>query len=65
MDCKNVTSLVYDRAKLRAGNRIKGPAIIVEMDSTTMILPRHHGRVDKLGNVLIYPDTFKAVRKRK
>jgi N-methylhydantoinase A len=65
MDGKNVTSLVYDRAKLRAGNRIKGPAIIVEMDSTTMILPRHHGRVDKLGNVLIYPDTFKAVRKRK
>jgi len=30
------------------------------MDSTTVVLPKHHGRVDALGNVLIYPDGFKA-----
>jgi N-methylhydantoinase A len=63
MDGKNVTALVYDRAKLRAGNRIAGPAIIMEMDSTTVILPKHHGRVDALGNLLIYPDRFKTGKK--
>jgi N-methylhydantoinase A len=62
MDGKKVTALVYDRTRLKAGNRIKGPAIVIEMDSTTVILPKHHGKVDRLGNILIYPD--KAVRKR-
>jgi hypothetical protein len=32
----------------------------MEMDSTTVILPRHHGRVDAYGNILIYPDGWKA-----
>jgi len=59
MDGKSVTALVYDRAKLKSGNIIAGPAIIMEMDSTTVILPKHHGKVDQLGNVLIYPDDFK------
>ncbi len=62
MDGKKVTARVYDRTRLKAGNRIKGPAIVIEMDSTTVILPRHHGRVDRLGNILIYPD--KVARKR-
>jgi N-methylhydantoinase A len=65
MDGKSVTALVYDRARLKAGNKISGPAIVMEMDSTTVILPKHHGRVDKLGNILIYPDGFKAAPKRK
>jgi N-methylhydantoinase A len=47
---------IYDRAKLLAGNRIQGPAIITEMDSTSVILPGHHGDVDAFGNVLIRPD---------
>lgn len=65
MDGKNVTALVYDRAKLKAGNVIEGPAIVMEMDSTSVILPKHHGKVDRLGNILIYPDNFKAQPKRK
>lgn len=56
MDGRDVVAPVYDRTLLRAANRIKGPAIIVEMDSTTVILPKHHGKVDKLGNILIRPD---------
>jgi N-methylhydantoinase A len=56
MDGKKVTALVYDRAKLKAGNKVKGPAIVMEMDSTSVILPQHHGKVDKHGNILIYPD---------
>jgi N-methylhydantoinase A len=65
MDGKNVTALVYDRSRLKAGNKISGPAIVMEMDSTTVILPKHHGKVDKLGNILIYPDNFKPAGKRK
>ena len=62
MDGKKVTAFVYERTRLKAGNRIKGPAIVIEMDSTTVILPKHHGKVDRLGNILIYPD--KVARKR-
>jgi N-methylhydantoinase A len=47
---------IYNRSKIKAGNRIAGPAIVVEMDATTLILPGHTGEVDKLGNILIRPD---------
>ena len=57
IDHRRMSATVYDRARLRAGNRIKGPAIVIEMDSTTVILPKHTGQVDKLGNILIYPDS--------
>jgi len=30
---------VYDRAGLRAGDVVTGPAIVVEMDATTLVLP--------------------------
>jgi hypothetical protein len=62
MEGRDVTATVYERAKLEAGNRIPGPAIVIEMDSTTVILPRHHGRVDAYGNILIYPDSQRAKR---
>ena len=46
---------VYARAKLLAGNMIAGPAIVTEMDSTTLILPDHVGEVHASGNILIRP----------
>ncbi|MSR15965.1 MAG: hydantoinase/oxoprolinase family protein [Gammaproteobacteria bacterium] len=46
---------IYDRSRLAAGDRIVGPAIVVEMDSTTLILPEHTGTVDLRGNILIRP----------
>jgi len=64
MDGKSCTATVYDRAKLKAGNRLTGPAIVMEMDSTTVILPKHHGKVDTYGNILIYPDGYKAPKKK-
>jgi N-methylhydantoinase A len=64
MDGKDCTATVYDRALLRAGNRIPGPAIVMEMDSTSVILPRHHGKVDVYGNILIYPDNYRAPKKK-
>lgn len=52
---KRQAAKIYDRAKLLAGNRIPGPAVIMEMDSTSLILPDHTGEVDSLGNILINP----------
>jgi N-methylhydantoinase A len=42
---------VLHRDALRARNRIEGPAIVEEMDSTTMVLPGQTARVDALGNL--------------
>lgn len=46
---------IYDRSKLRAGDVIPGPAIVIEMDSTTLIETHHAGTVDAVGNILIMP----------
>lgn len=46
---------VFDREQLGNGDKIKGPAIVTEMDSTTLILPAHEAEVDTLGNILIRP----------
>lgn len=55
MDGRPLTAAVYDRAALKAGNKLEGPAIVLEMDSTTVILPGHEARVDVRGNLLIQP----------
>jgi len=47
---------IYDRAKLARRGRIAGPAIVVEMDSTSLILPGHTAVVDNTGNLLIWPN---------
>jgi N-methylhydantoinase A len=47
---------VYDRTRLRTGYRVRGPAIIVQMDATTVIHPSHTGEVDEYLNILIRPD---------
>ena len=48
-------AVIYDRGKLGSGTVVPGPAIIVEMDSTTLVLPGHSATVDKIGNLLINP----------
>ena len=53
---------VYDRAKLQRGNRVAGPCIVIEMDSTAVVLPDHTGQVDHMGNILIYPNDHHASR---
>jgi N-methylhydantoinase A len=45
--------VIYDRAKLRQGDVIPGPAIITEMDSTTLVEHDCTARVDAVGNILI------------
>lgn len=46
----------YDRNLLHAGLVVPGPAIITEMDSTTLVLPAYQARVDHIGNLLIEPN---------
>ena len=46
---------VYDRALLRAGDVVPGPAIVTEMDSTTLVLPGHAATTHPSGNLLIEP----------
>ena len=50
-----VDAKLYDRAKLLAHNLIEGPAVVTEMDSTTLILPGYFGAVDPFGNIVIRP----------
>lgn len=55
MDGKDMEATLYQRDKLKAGNKIQGPAVVLEMDSTTVILAGHTGNVDEFGNILIAP----------
>ncbi len=55
MDGASQAGAIYDRALLKAGDVIRGPAIVTEMDSTTLIETRHIGTVDSFGNILITP----------
>ena len=43
----------YRRSALAAGNRIKGPALIEEYASTTVLMPGDAMEVDALGNLVI------------
>ena len=53
MDGREQAAVIYDRAKLRAGDVIPGPAIVCEMDSTTLIESGCVATVDAVGNILI------------
>jgi N-methylhydantoinase A len=44
---------VYDRDKLMAGNRITGPAVVEQMDTTTVVLPGMVARVDSYLNLIL------------
>ena len=55
MDGAQQAAVIYERARLEAGDVIPGPAIVIEMDSTTLIETRHVGTVDPHGNILITP----------
>ena len=53
---------IYDRAKLKPGNRVSGPAVVTEMDSASVILPDHVGVIDDVGNILIWPEGHEGAR---
>jgi N-methylhydantoinase A len=62
IDGKMKKATIYDRDKLRAGDKIKGPAIVIEMDSTALIHADCEAKVDTFGNIIINP--VKRTKKR-
>ncbi len=50
-----VQAKIYDRTKLKTNNIVEGPAVITEMDSTTLVLPGHAATVHRSGSLLIQP----------
>ena len=48
-----VETPVHDRGGLRPGDKVDGPAIVVQDDTTTVIEPGYRGAVDRFGNIRI------------
>ena len=46
---------LYLRDLMKAGNRIVGPSLIVQMDTTTVVPPGWAGVVDPFGNLVLEP----------
>ena len=42
----------YERAGLLAGNRIEGPAVVTQLDATTIVPPGAEVEVDRFGNLV-------------
>jgi len=48
-------SPLYQRDDLVCGSRISGPALVIQMDATTVVPPGWGGAVDPFGNLLLEP----------
>jgi len=44
---------LYDRATLGAGDTLKGPAIVAQLDATTLVAPGWTGEVHPSGAILL------------
>jgi N-methylhydantoinase A len=44
---------VYDREQLRPGNRLAGPAVVIEDDATVVVQPDHVAEIDRFGCIEI------------
>lgn len=48
-----IDTTIHDRALLRPGHVVSGPALVEEMASTTVLTPGVEGTVDEYGNILV------------
>lgn len=48
-----VETAIYDKRLLGAGHEIRGPAIVEQLDTTTLVFPGDIARIDPHGNILI------------
>ncbi len=48
-----VTCPIYQRSDLQFGHEFQGPAIVEQMDTTTLVLPGMHARVDAYLNLIL------------
>jgi N-methylhydantoinase A len=51
-----VEAPIYARARLGAGARIAGPAILTQLDATTLLLPRQTAEVNLTGSLIVRED---------
>ena len=49
----SLATAIYDRKLLEPGHKIFGPAIVEQMDTTTVIHPEQEATVDEYGNIII------------
>jgi N-methylhydantoinase A len=52
-DGRSFRADVYAREKLRAGNAISGPALVLDYESTAVVPPHFAGQVDRFGNLIL------------
>ena len=52
-DGTDYETTIYDRAELRPGNELDGPAIVTDDDSTVVVQPDHAALIDRYGNIEI------------
>ena len=55
---------LYDRARLHPGDRIAGPAVIVELSATTYLPSRWTAAVDGFSNLVLQPKATRARGRR-
>ena len=48
-----VDAPVYDRSKLGAGAVLEGPAIVTQLDATTLLLPEQTAEMHKFGSLIV------------
>ncbi len=53
-DQMSLTTRVFDRKRLHSGNKVHGPAIIVEYSSTIVIPPFANAWIDEYGNIIMH-----------
>ena len=51
-----ISTPTYDRDKLRYGNRIQGPALLIQLDTTILVPPGWAGTVDQHSNLVLEPE---------
>jgi N-methylhydantoinase A len=44
---------IYERTRLRVGQVIEGPAVVVQLDATAVIEPGYRAEVDRYANIII------------
>jgi N-methylhydantoinase A len=50
-----VATPVYDRYGITTGDRVVGPAILEEIESTVVVQPGYEAVADRFGNTLLRP----------
>ena len=53
LETGRVEAAIYARDRLGFGARIEGPAILTQLDTTTLLLPGQAGLIDRFGNLLV------------